>query len=56
MLPSRSYYSRIHYSLWKATKKLKHVKKAHAFAEHLADVSQPHPSHNEPKVAALTHF
>jgi hypothetical protein len=55
------------YSLWKATNKLKHVKKppplrtsqgtwmrsnvktAHAFAKHLADVFQPHPSENEPK-------
>jgi hypothetical protein len=56
------------YSLWKATKKIKHDKKpsppvrtsqatwvrsnadkAHAFAEHLADVFQPHPSENEPE-------
>jgi hypothetical protein len=54
------------YSLWKATTKIKQVKKpspplrtsqgtwarsnvqkAHAFAEHLADVFQPHPSENE---------
>jgi hypothetical protein len=25
------------------------VKKAHAFAEHLAEVFQPHPSENEPE-------
>jgi hypothetical protein len=56
------------YSLWKATKKMKQVKKpspplrtsqgtsarsngekAHAFAEHLANVYQPHPSENEPQ-------
>jgi hypothetical protein len=51
------------YSLWKATKKIKppplrtsqgtwarsNVKKAHAFAEHLGDVFQPHPSKNEPE-------
>jgi hypothetical protein len=53
--------------LWKATKKIKQVKKpsppltsqgtwarsnvekAHAFAEHLANVFQPHPSENEPE-------
>jgi hypothetical protein len=54
------------YSLWKAIKKIKQVKKpspwlrtsqgtwarsnaekAHAFAEHLANVLQPHPSENE---------
>jgi hypothetical protein len=56
------------YSLWKATKKIKHVKKpspplrttqapwarsniekAHAFAEHFANVFQLHPSENEPE-------
>jgi hypothetical protein len=55
------------YSLWKATKKIKQLKKplplrklqgtweisnvekAHAFAEHLANVFQPHPSENYPK-------
>jgi hypothetical protein len=51
------------YSLWKATKKIKQVKKpspplgitrnmgkkAHAFVEHSAEVSQPHPSENEPE-------
>jgi hypothetical protein len=61
------------YSLWKATKKIKQVKKlspplrtsqgtwarsivekAHAFAEYLANVFQPHPSENEPKEEALT--
>jgi hypothetical protein len=60
------------YSLWKATKKIKQVKKsspplrtsqgtwtrsnvekAHAFAEHLAKVFQPHPSENEPGEEAL---
>jgi hypothetical protein len=29
-------------------------KKAHAFAEHLAKVFQPHPSENEPEEEALT--
>jgi hypothetical protein len=56
------------YSPWKATKKLKQVKKpspplrtsqgtwarsnvekAHSFAEHLANVFQPHPSENQPQ-------
>jgi uncharacterized protein YktA (UPF0223 family) len=56
------------YSIWKATKKIKEVKKpsppprtsqgtwarsnvekAHAFAKHLANVFQPHPSENEPE-------
>jgi hypothetical protein len=51
-------------SLWKATKKIKQVKKpsppqgtgarsndekAHAFAEHLANVFKPHPSEKEPE-------
>jgi hypothetical protein len=54
--------------LWKATKKIKQVKKpssslrtsqgtwarsnvekAHAFAKHLANVFQPHPSQNQPE-------
>jgi hypothetical protein len=54
--------------MWKATKKIKQVKKpspplrtsqgtwarsnverAHAFAEHLAKIFQPHPSENEPE-------
>jgi hypothetical protein len=56
------------YSLWKATKKIKHVtkpspplrtllgtwassnvEKAHAFANHLANVFQPHPTENQPE-------
>jgi hypothetical protein len=56
------------YSLWKAIKKIKQVKKpspplrtsqgtwargnvekAHAFAEHLANVFQPHPSESQPE-------
>jgi hypothetical protein len=33
------------------------VEKVHAFAEHLAEVFQPHPSENEPKEEkALTQF
>jgi hypothetical protein len=48
------------YSLWKAVKKpspplrtsqgtwaRSNIEKAHAFAEHLANVFQPHPSENE---------
>jgi hypothetical protein len=43
--------------LWKTTKKIKQVKditknndeEEHAFAEHLANVFQPHPSENEPE-------
>jgi hypothetical protein len=33
----------------KGAKKLKQVKKAHAFPEHSANVFQPHPSENEPE-------
>jgi hypothetical protein len=61
-IPARS-----DYSLWKATKKLRQIKKppplrtsqgtlarsnvekAHTFAEHLANVFQPHPAENEPE-------
>jgi hypothetical protein len=71
-IPARSYTNRIHYALWKATKKIKqvtkpspplrasqgtwarsNVDKAHAFAEHLAKVLQPHPSENKPEEEAL---
>jgi hypothetical protein len=64
------------YSLWKATKTLKHITqpsppirthlgtwassnihKAHAFAHHLAEVFQPHPSENLPEEEeAITPF